>query len=78
MMPPLKTNRQMKEGKKGEKDWGKERRERREEGEEGGERRKDGGRKVITLSIYSKEDLMQGDRLQMEKILIQTGHRESA
>lgn len=43
----------------------------------GGERRKDGGRKVIALSIYSK-DLMQGDGLQMEKILIQTGHRESA
>jgi hypothetical protein len=67
----------MKERRKGEKDGEKERREGREEGEEGRERGKD-GRKVIALSIYSKEDLMQGDRLQMEKILIQTGHKKSA
>lgn len=47
----------MKERRKGEKDGEKERRKGREEGEEGRERGKD-GRKVIVLSIYSKEDLM--------------------
>lgn len=51
----FKRNRQMKERRKGEKDGEKERREGREEGEEGRERGKD-GRKVIALSIYSKED----------------------